>query len=204
VKSACNCCEIVISQVTELGIVSGNLRYHLIARVTTSNVRISRGPPLFPDSKCNRRKKESSSPVRSPVRGNVNATAVYPRSLGMPDAKQELIAYRCSRDHLFLPPSHAAAQWPSCSPVCSFAQTRVFGCPTTFYGEDPLVTAPTKGHILVVDDEAIIRDSTSMLLRAAGYEVRTAGHGFDALFATRNCTCGCRHFRSQHAADVWV
>ena len=49
------------------------------------------------------------------------------------------------------------------------------------YGEELLMSAPTRGHVLVVDDEAIIRDSTSMLLRAAGYEVRTAEHGFDAL-----------------------
>ena len=49
------------------------------------------------------------------------------------------------------------------------------------YGEELLMSTETRGHVLVVDDEAIIRDSTSMLLRAAGYEVRTAEHGFDAI-----------------------
>lgn len=43
------------------------------------------------------------------------------------------------------------------------------------------MNAATRGHILVVDDEASIRDSMSMLLKAAGYNVRTAEHGFDAL-----------------------
>jgi len=43
------------------------------------------------------------------------------------------------------------------------------------------MSTETRGHVLVVDDEATIRDSTSMLLRAAGYEVRTAEHGFDAI-----------------------
>ena len=36
-------------------------------------------------------------------------------------------------------------------------------------------------RVLVVDDEASVRDSTSMLLKSAGYAVRTAEHGFDAL-----------------------
>jgi CheY-like chemotaxis protein len=39
----------------------------------------------------------------------------------------------------------------------------------------------TRGHVLVVDDEAMVRDSTSMLLRSAGYDVRTAENGFDGL-----------------------
>jgi CheY-like chemotaxis protein len=43
------------------------------------------------------------------------------------------------------------------------------------------MSATIRGHVLIVDDEAIIRDTTSMLLRAAGYDVRTAEHGFDAL-----------------------
>ena len=38
-----------------------------------------------------------------------------------------------------------------------------------------------KHKILVVDDETIIRESTAMLLTAAGYDVGTAEHGFDAL-----------------------
>lgn len=38
-----------------------------------------------------------------------------------------------------------------------------------------------KYRILIVDDEESIRDSRALLLRASGYEVRTAEHGFDAL-----------------------
>ena len=38
-----------------------------------------------------------------------------------------------------------------------------------------------KGFVLVVDDEASIRNSTSMLLKSAGYDVCTAENGFDAL-----------------------
>ena len=43
------------------------------------------------------------------------------------------------------------------------------------------MSAGTRSHVLVVDDESSIRDSMSMLLQAAGYDVRTAEHGFDAL-----------------------
>jgi CheY-like chemotaxis protein len=39
----------------------------------------------------------------------------------------------------------------------------------------------SKYRVLVVDDEMSIRESTSMLLRSAGYDVHTAEHGFDAL-----------------------
>ncbi|HWR35053.1 MAG TPA: response regulator [Clostridia bacterium] len=38
-----------------------------------------------------------------------------------------------------------------------------------------------KNQILVVDDEPTIRQSMTMLLGSAGYEVSTAEHGFDAL-----------------------
>lgn len=54
------------------------------------------------------------------------------------------------------------------------------------YGDKLLMSAPTRGHVLVVDDEASIRESTSMLLKAAGYDVRTAEHGFDALLQLAN------------------
>ena len=43
------------------------------------------------------------------------------------------------------------------------------------------MSTPVASNVLIVDDEASIRDSTSMLLRSAGYAVRTAEHGFDAL-----------------------
>src|SRR5579864_6905591 len=39
----------------------------------------------------------------------------------------------------------------------------------------------SKRRVLVVDDETSIRESTSMLLKSAGYDVHTAEHGFDAL-----------------------
>jgi CheY-like chemotaxis protein len=41
-------------------------------------------------------------------------------------------------------------------------------------------------RVLFVDDDASIRKSTSMLLIAAGYEVATAEHGFDALLQLKN------------------
>ncbi len=39
----------------------------------------------------------------------------------------------------------------------------------------------SKHLILVVDDESNIRESTALLLKAAGYDVNTAKHGFDAI-----------------------
>jgi len=42
-----------------------------------------------------------------------------------------------------------------------------------------------KHHVLVVDDEAIIRESLSMLLSSKGYKVSTAKDGFDALLQLR-------------------
>lgn len=47
------------------------------------------------------------------------------------------------------------------------------------------MTDTLKHRILVVDDEANIRESMSMLLNSAGYEVSTAQHGFDALLQLR-------------------
>src|SRR5271166_1542659 len=38
-----------------------------------------------------------------------------------------------------------------------------------------------EGLVLVVDDEASVRNTTSMLLKSAGYGVCTAENGFDAL-----------------------
>src|SRR3954468_23305558 len=40
---------------------------------------------------------------------------------------------------------------------------------------------PSKQQILVVDDDAAVRDSLTMLLQSSGYEVSTAGNGFEAL-----------------------
>lgn len=42
-----------------------------------------------------------------------------------------------------------------------------------------------KRRILVVDDEKSIRETRALVLRASGYEVSTAEHGFDALLQLR-------------------
>jgi CheY-like chemotaxis protein len=47
------------------------------------------------------------------------------------------------------------------------------------------VPNPSKHLILVVDDDAMIRDTMSMLLTSAGYEVTLAEHGLDALLQLR-------------------
>ena len=46
---------------------------------------------------------------------------------------------------------------------------------------------PATGHVLVVDDEAMIRDIASRVLESGGYHVTTANDGVDALrlFAER-------------------
>jgi CheY-like chemotaxis protein len=44
---------------------------------------------------------------------------------------------------------------------------------------------PSKHQVLVVDDDQSVRDSVAMLLTAAGYDVSTAQHGFDALLQLR-------------------
>jgi CheY-like chemotaxis protein len=43
------------------------------------------------------------------------------------------------------------------------------------------MSTPSKHEILVVDDDAAVRDSLAMLLQSSGYEVSTAGNGFEAL-----------------------
>ena len=43
-------------------------------------------------------------------------------------------------------------------------------------------------HILVVDDERSVRDTTALLLTASGYRVSTAEHGFDALLQLKGMT----------------
>lgn len=50
------------------------------------------------------------------------------------------------------------------------------------------MATPGKFHVLIVDDEASIRQTEAMLLIAAGYEVSTAEHGFDALLQLRRMT----------------
>lgn len=51
--------------------------------------------------------------------------------------------------------------------------------------EAVVVSTSSKHLILVVDDEKIVRDSTALLLRTAGYDVNTAEHGFDAILQLR-------------------
>ncbi|HLJ89935.1 MAG TPA: response regulator [Candidatus Angelobacter sp.] len=43
-----------------------------------------------------------------------------------------------------------------------------------------------KSEILVVDDDAAVRDSVAMVLRTAGYNVSSAEHGFDALLQMKS------------------
>lgn len=50
------------------------------------------------------------------------------------------------------------------------------------------MTDKSKHQILVVDDEASNRESLSMLLKFAGYDVITAEHGFDALLQLKRMT----------------
>lgn len=50
------------------------------------------------------------------------------------------------------------------------------------------MTNPSKHHVLVVDDEASIRQTMTMLLTHAGYQVSTAIHGFDALLQIARMT----------------
>lgn len=45
-----------------------------------------------------------------------------------------------------------------------------------------------KHHVLVVDDEPRVRESLAGFLNAAGYDVSTAQHGFDALLQLRRVT----------------
>src|ERR1043166_5501167 len=40
---------------------------------------------------------------------------------------------------------------------------------------------PSKHEILIVDDEAVVRDTLVMLLQASGYDASAAVNGFDAL-----------------------
>lgn len=41
-------------------------------------------------------------------------------------------------------------------------------------------------RILVVDDDRLIRDTRALILRASGYDVATAEHGFDALLQLKS------------------
>jgi len=43
------------------------------------------------------------------------------------------------------------------------------------------MSTPSKHEILIVDDEAAVRNCIAMLLQASGYDVSTAVNGFDAL-----------------------
>jgi CheY-like chemotaxis protein len=40
---------------------------------------------------------------------------------------------------------------------------------------------PSRHEILVVDDDEAVRDSLSLVLKSAGYDITTAINGFDAL-----------------------
>jgi CheY-like chemotaxis protein len=47
------------------------------------------------------------------------------------------------------------------------------------------MSKPSKHEILIVDDDAAVRDSLHMVLRSSGYDVSLATHGFDALLQLR-------------------
>jgi CheY-like chemotaxis protein len=47
--------------------------------------------------------------------------------------------------------------------------------------EVPPMSSSVKHEILVVDDEAAVRDSIVLVLQSSGYEVTAATNGFDAL-----------------------
>jgi CheY-like chemotaxis protein len=47
------------------------------------------------------------------------------------------------------------------------------------------MSKPSRPQVLVVDDDVSVRESLVMLLAAAGYDVNTARHGFDALLQLR-------------------
>jgi DNA-binding response OmpR family regulator len=46
----------------------------------------------------------------------------------------------------------------------------------------------SKHRVLIVDDEPAIRESMAVFLNAAGHDVSTAEHGFDALLQLRSVT----------------
>jgi CheY-like chemotaxis protein len=50
-----------------------------------------------------------------------------------------------------------------------------------FIEEMTAMNKPSKHKILVVDDELGVRESTALVLEAAGYDVKTAESGFDAI-----------------------
>ena len=52
----------------------------------------------------------------------------------------------------------------------------------------PLQTVLQPASVLVVDDDSSIRLAITLVLQAAGYEVNTAKHGFDALLQLRTST----------------
>ena len=56
-----------------------------------------------------------------------------------------------------------------------------------------------KTHLLVVEDEPLIRRLFSMLLTSAGYSVAEADNGFAALEEIRRQTPGFDSVRSQYA-----
>src|SRR5579864_1090209 len=57
----------------------------------------------------------------------------------------------------------------------------IFLCATVSVPKEEVMPNRSRPQILLVDDEASIRDSVAMLLTSAGYDVASAKDGFDAL-----------------------
>lgn len=68
---------------------------------------------------------------------------------------------------------------------------------TTAAGGDPEPTNVAEGPIFVVDDDASVRDSLGVLLKALGFEVRTHESGGGLLADDRHRNAGCLIF-DQH------
>ena len=61
---------------------------------------------------------------------------------------------------------------------------------------------PCRHEILVVDDDAAVRDSIVLLLKASGYNVSAAVDGFDALLQLKKSASRSCDLRPEYAADV--
>ncbi len=66
------------------------------------------------------------------------------------------------------------------------------------------MATPSKHEVLVVDDDPSIRESLTLLLVSAGYDVSTANGGFTALLQLRRTLPDLIVSDPQYAGDVRV